>query len=227
MPDWNGHDPCPAVPLFPLPNIVLFPRAVLPLHIFEHRYRSMTADALTDRRLIAMALLKPGWERDYYSKPQIEPIVCVGQILTHEQLPDGKYNLLLQGIGRAKISQEVDDPDRLYRAANLDPLIESPVLEIDLTHQRQKLSTLFETRLHTLGGLSRQFRQMLTSPMPTADIADLAAFNLLDNIPLKQSLLADPDIVQRVNRLITALDQIQPPKPSLTTPIAAQNPNMN
>src|SRR5437016_14443168 len=78
-----------SVPLFPLPNVVLFPRAVLPLHIFEERYLVMTADALRRDRLIAMALLKPGWERDYYSTPTIEPVVCVGQILMHEQLPDG------------------------------------------------------------------------------------------------------------------------------------------
>src|SRR5688572_33039349 len=69
------------VPLFPLPNVVLFPKAVLPLHIFEERYKAMTADALSGHRRIAMALLQRGWERDYYSRPMVEPIVCVGQIL--------------------------------------------------------------------------------------------------------------------------------------------------
>ena len=77
-----------AVPLFPLPNVVLFPRAVLPLHVFEDRYKAMTADVLTGNRLIAMALLKPGWEKDYYQAPAIEPVVCVGEILSWEQLPD-------------------------------------------------------------------------------------------------------------------------------------------
>src|SRR3954468_13652401 len=86
-----------AVPLFPLPNIVLFPRAVLPLHIFEERYRHMTADALAGNKRVAMALLKPGWEKSYYGKPTIDPVVCVGQIVSHEKLPDGKYNFLLQG----------------------------------------------------------------------------------------------------------------------------------
>src|SRR5436189_3401156 len=85
-----------AVPLFPLPNVVLFPRAVLPLHIFEERYKVMTADALAGRRRVAMALLKPGWEKNYYGRPAIDPVVCVGEILTHEQFPDGKYNFLLQ-----------------------------------------------------------------------------------------------------------------------------------
>src|SRR5947208_14651110 len=85
----------PSVPLFPLPNVVLLPRAILPLHIFEERYKAMTADALAGDRQVAMALLKPGWERNYYQKPAIEPIVCVGKILTHERLADGKYNFLL------------------------------------------------------------------------------------------------------------------------------------
>src|SRR5438552_2023140 len=95
----HGDDPAKldSVPLFPLPNVVLFPRAVLPLHIFEERYKAMTADALNGDRRIAMALLRPGWERSYYGRPQIEPVVCVGKILSHEKLPDGKYNFLLQG----------------------------------------------------------------------------------------------------------------------------------
>src|SRR5215208_8153614 len=77
-----------AVPLFPLPNVVLFPRAVLPLHIFEERYKAMTSHALEGDRQIAMALLQPGWEKHYYSRPAIEPVVCVGTILSHEKLPD-------------------------------------------------------------------------------------------------------------------------------------------
>src|SRR5438046_5951139 len=86
-----------SVPLFPLPNVVLFPRAVLPLHIFEERYKAMTRHALEGDRRVAMALLRPGWEKSYYSRPAIEPVVCVGTILTHERLADGKYNFLLQG----------------------------------------------------------------------------------------------------------------------------------
>src|SRR5882762_2823487 len=78
-----------AVPLFPLPNVVLFPRAVLPLHIFEERYKKMTADALRGDKRVAMALLRPGWEKDYYSRPAIEAVVCVGQILSWEKLGDG------------------------------------------------------------------------------------------------------------------------------------------
>src|SRR5437870_1819833 len=120
-----------SVPLFPLPNVLLFPRAILPLHIFEERYKTMTADALAGPKQIAMALLKPGWEKDYYHAPAIEPVVCVGTILTHEHLPDGKFNFLLQGQSRATILREVSSPpDSPYRTADLEVLVEPTVLEI-------------------------------------------------------------------------------------------------
>src|SRR5687767_4350769 len=129
-----------AVPLFPLPNVVLFPRAVLPLHIFEERYKLMTAHALAGERLVAMALLKPGWEKNYYHKPAIEPVVCVGMILTHEKLPDGKYNFLLQGQSRARVMRDVGDLP--YPTADLQTLPEEPVLEIDRDAQRSRLTSL-------------------------------------------------------------------------------------
>jgi len=227
MAGWNGHDRLEAVPLFPLPNVVLFPRAVLPLHIFEERYRAMTADALRGQRLVAMALLKPGWERDYYSRPEIEPVVCVGQILTHEQLPDGKYNLLLQGVARARIAGEIEDHDRLYRTADVHPLVDSSVMEIDLTDHRAKLISIFDRRFRQMSGLGRQFRQMLSSPLPTADVADLVAFNLLEDVPLKQALLAETDVVRRVDRIIAALESITLVKPPISAPVGAEDPSMN
>jgi len=107
-------------PLFPLPNVVLFPRAVLPLHIFEERYKQMTADALAGKHLIAMALLKSGWEKAYWSRPAIEPVLCVGRIVSSERLPDGKYNFLLQGLLRARIASEAEHHP--YRVADLEEL---------------------------------------------------------------------------------------------------------
>src|SRR2546421_8662992 len=170
-----------AVPLFPLPNVVLFPRAILPLHIFEERYKTMTADALRGRRQIAMALLRPGWEKSYYGAPEIEPIVCVGSILSHERLPDGKYNFLLQGQTRARIVSEIGG-DLPYRVAQLQPLVETKVLEIDLSAARQRLETFFGSPRAGGLGIAQQFRQMLSSPLATADIADLIAFNLLEDV---------------------------------------------
>jgi Lon protease-like protein len=199
-----------AVPLFPLPNVVLFPRAVLPLHVFEERYKTMTADALGGDRQIAMALLRPGWERDYYHKPPIEPVVCVGSILSHERLGDGKYNLLLQGHTRARIVREHLELPLTYRVAQLAPIDQTPVMEIDLTNSRRRLVEIFASGALAQTGIGRQFRQILGGPISTADVADLIAFNFLEDIPLKQSLLADPDVQRRVARTVDALDQMRP-----------------
>ena len=96
--------------LFPLPNLVLFPHVVQPLHIFEPRYRELMADALAGDRLIALALLRPGWEEDYDQQPPIHPVICLGSIHKEERLPDGRYNLLLQGVSRARVLEEVPSP---------------------------------------------------------------------------------------------------------------------
>ena len=78
------------LPLFPLPNVVLFPSVFLPLHIFEPRYREMVADALASDRMIGMVLLRPGWERDYEGRPPVYPIGCTGVITHVERQPDGR-----------------------------------------------------------------------------------------------------------------------------------------
>jgi len=192
-----------AVPLFPLPNVVLFPRAVLPLHIFEDRYKAMTADVLAGNRMIAMALLKPGWEKDYYQAPAIEPVVCVGEILSWEQLPDGKYNFLLQGRTRARVLSETKW--KAYRVAELSALEESATLEIDLEQERSRMIELFSAAPFGALPIARQFRELLNGPIPTEAIADLAAFNLLEDIPMKQKLLEDLDIPHRIGRIVEEL----------------------
>jgi len=197
-----------AVPLFPLPNVVLFPRAVLPLHIFEERYKAMTADALAGDGVIAMALLRPGWEKCYYAAPSIEPIVCVGRILTHEKLPDGKYNFLLQGIARGRVVGE--DRSRPYRVGQLELLAEPDVMEIDLENERHRLACMLSEGICSNHPVVKQFRQMLSSTMPTAEVADLLAFNFIDDVRVKQSLLAETDPRRRVERLIPILDELRP-----------------
>lgn len=216
-------DDLSAVPLFPLPNVVLFPRAVLPLHIFEERYLQMTADALRGHRQIAMALLKPGWEKDYHNRPEIEPIVCVGTILTHELLPDGKYNFLLQGLARARVVRE--RRDRAYRVAELELLKQTNDCLEELEGYRARLIQIFDSGLLLATGIGRQFRQLLGSPLPTADIADLIAFNFLEDVALKQALLADADVCRRVATIVLAFEAIRPAIAS--KPPGRERPSMN
>jgi Lon protease-like protein len=197
-----------AVPLFPLPNVVLFPRAVLPLHIFEERYRTMTADVLDGHRQVAMALLRPGWERDYYSRPAIEPVVCVGTILSHEKLPDGKYNFLLQGHTRARVTRE--HGERPYRVAQLERIPEINDDESGLEEERERLRRAFRPAMLGATPVGRQFKQLMAGCLRTADIADLLAFNYIEDVWLKQSLLADPDVRRRVRRIVEAVEANQP-----------------
>jgi len=194
-----------SVPLFPLPNVVLFPRAILPLHIFEQRYKAMTADVLTGDRLVAMALLRDGWEKQY--RPPMEPVVCVGKIVSCEKLPDGRYNFLLQGQLRAKIVREIR-LDRLYRTAELLPMRQPPVVEIDLANDRQRLLTLCCHGAMGQTNIGQYFTEMLNGPMPTEEIADLAAFHLIEDVWFKQSLLADPHPRRRVEKVVQRLEDL-------------------
>src|SRR5271166_2451842 len=91
------------VRLFPLPNLVLFPHVMQPLHIFEPRYRCLLEDALATDRLVAMALLAPGWESDYEGRPTLCPMACLGRVTTYHRLEDGAYNLLLLGLQRVRL----------------------------------------------------------------------------------------------------------------------------
>jgi Lon protease-like protein len=109
-----------SLPIFPLPNVVLFANVFLPLHIFEPRYRAMVADALAGDRIIGMVLLQPGYEGDYDGRPPVYPTGCAGVITHSEALPDGRYNIVLRGIDKFRILTE--DASRPYRLAEVEAL---------------------------------------------------------------------------------------------------------
>lgn len=109
------------IPIFPLPDVVLFPHTMLPLHIFEPRYRKMVQDCLAGDKRLAMGLLKAGWEKDYYGRPPIHAIAGAGEIVKHEELPDGRFNILVRGTMRIGITAELA-PDLPYRVVRARPL---------------------------------------------------------------------------------------------------------
>jgi uncharacterized protein len=129
-------EPRPLIPLFPLPDTVLFPGMPLPLHVFEPRYRKMVEDALASERTIGMVLLRPGWEADYQGRPPVYPIGCAGTMTSHERLEDGRYNIMLRGQARFRILEENDDqPYRLARVTTLPDAAGNPA-ELDALRQR-------------------------------------------------------------------------------------------
>jgi hypothetical protein len=112
------------IPLFPLPNAVLFPHMSLPLHVFEPRYRKMVLDALASHRTIGMVLLRPGWEGDYEGRPPLFERGCAGRIAGSEALPDGRLNIVLKGMARFRIVEEhAGEPYRLASVAALPEAI--------------------------------------------------------------------------------------------------------
>ncbi len=130
------------VPLFPLPNVVLFPDVPLPLHVFEPRYRALVTDALGSHRTIGMALLKPGYESDYHGCPPLYPLGCVGTIVDDERLEDGRFNIVLHGRERFRIVEERSGAP--YRQAVVERLGEASRDQISLDQVRRELVTAFE-----------------------------------------------------------------------------------
>src|SRR5689334_18225723 len=108
------------MPMFPLPNVVLLPNTFLPLHIFEPRYRKLTKDALAGDKLLLMAF-QLGPEHEYDGPPPVAPVAGVGEIVLAQNLPDGRYNLVLRGRARVRIERELtsDQPYRLVEATEL------------------------------------------------------------------------------------------------------------
>ena len=134
-----------SLPIFPLPNVVLFPNVFLPLHIFEPRYRQMTAESLAGDRIIGMVLLRPGYESQYEAAPPVYATGCSGLITHAEKLDDGRYNLVLRGIEKFSINhEELPAVGRLYRSAIITPINESVALgdRDQLRQERKKLQTL-------------------------------------------------------------------------------------
>jgi Lon protease-like protein len=116
------------IPLFPLPNVALFPATLLPLHIFEPRYRAMVTDALDGERLIGIVMLRPGWEPHYEHTPDVYSIGCAGFITHAERSPDGRYNIMLRGMEKFRIVEErrAREGVEMYRVAHIDSIAETP-----------------------------------------------------------------------------------------------------
>lgn len=124
-----SFEPKHPVPVFPLPGVVLFPGVHLPLHVFELRYRTMVREALSGERFIALALLLPGWERDYHGSPEFHALGCLARIDEVAWLPDDCYHLRLLGLTRARLGRTVREFP--YRAVQSQVLPQEPFSEDD------------------------------------------------------------------------------------------------
>ena len=191
----------PTLPIFPLPNVVLFPNVFLPLHIFEPRYRDMVATALQEDRIIGMVLLRPGWEGQYEGRPPVYPIGCAGLITHAERLPDGRFNIVLQGLEKFRIVEE--DDSQSYRLARVDS-IEETMRE----HDREQMRVA-RRRLEALLVPQPKGRGADPKVPPSMGDEDLvnALAQYLELEPVeKQALLERNGLLARCHSLIELLE---------------------
>lgn len=196
------------VRLFPLPNVVMFPYVIQPLHIFEPRYREMMADALAGNRMLAPVLLRPGWEEQYHLRPAVHEVACLGRITSEERLADGRYNLLLHGLGRVRLLEEVAD-DRPFRVARVELLYDRIPSADEEDELRDELCRRTPAWFNSPGALE-QTRELFDGDLSLTAIGDIFSFILPLEVEFKQELLAELDVAVRVRRLLARLKEHPP-----------------
>lgn len=197
--------------LFPLDSAVLLPQQVVPLHIFEPRYRQMVEQSLDGSGQIAMAVFAgKGWKEEYHGRPPLRQAVCIGQIMRHEKLDDGRFNILLQGVCRARIERELD-PEQgvLYRRATLEPVGVDEEAETKLYGVRERLRTLLEDgRVRELKNGGWVLERLEDEDIPTHVLLELVAFALPLQAERKYDLLAEGDAGERAAVIEAELTQL-------------------
>jgi len=197
------------IPIFPLPNVVFFPHTLLPLHIFEPRYRQMLADCLAGDRRLAVVLLRPGWEAEYYGRPAVYSVAGTGEIVASERLPDGRSNILLKGLGRIMIEGEVPSPKpyRIARASWLDEVYPSGG-EDELEPQVDHLRRLCGDLLGALPEPVPAFLEILTQRDSPSVFVDRVSSLVVPEPEERQRLLELSDVQQRIAEVIAVLETL-------------------
>lgn len=202
------EDFCGTARLFPLPNLVLFPNVVQPLHIFEPRYCEMLADAMENDRLIAMALLQIGWESKYQSKPPIAKTVCVGKVISHTPTEDGRHNILLVGLRRARILEEIEE-GQSFRMASVEVIedVYSSENDEERPAMTEKLQQLFAKFIPEGLASQESFQQLLGKQLPLGVLTDTITFAIDLPMEIKQKLLDESNVDTRCRILTKCLEQ--------------------
>ncbi len=206
------------IPIFPLETPALLPQQVLPLHIFEPRYRQMVDRALDGAGQIAMAVFDgERWKTEYAGNPPVKPAVCIGQIVRHERLADGRYNILLQGVCRARIAEEfLPDPEdpseeepRLYREAILEPVgIDDGDPDRLESMRRWVEDLLTEGPLRRLTVAEQVLKYVQEDDIPSGALLELVSFALLTDDRTRYSLLSEGNTDKRLDIVRSGLESL-------------------
>lgn len=191
------------VRLFPLPNLVMLPHTLQPLHVFEPRYRDLVAAALATDRLIAMAVLAPGWEADYEGRPRVLPYACLGKVLVSRSLPDGTHDLLVAGLRRVRLMSELP-ATKSYREARA--FVCEDVYARDEGDRRRllqgRLRELLARHLSRWPHMGEHLAPLVNSTVSFGALTDILGCVLELGRIEKEALLSQPDVCRRAERLL-------------------------
>ncbi|HXU70947.1 MAG TPA: LON peptidase substrate-binding domain-containing protein [Polyangia bacterium] len=189
------------LPIFPLPSVQLFPHALLPLRVFEPRYRDMVRHAMAGERLIAIAALEPGYEPEYHNRPAVRPVIGVGAIVGHEPIGDeGHANIILRGVVRARIERELP-PDQSFRLVDAVTIDDQCDPSFDQQAGRDTLVLLADQLALKLPSGGETLRELARSQPTLAALVDVLSAALVTDPDDRQQLLETPDVAARVDRV--------------------------
>lgn len=195
------------VGLFPLPNVVLFPSQLLSLHVFEPRYRELVSDVIARGLALAVPRLRPGFERDYHGAPPVQEVCGVGQVTEFTRLPDGRFNIVVLGLGRGRILGELQSTP--YRLARIEPLTDRPSEpRLVAEASRTALVALARRTLPHFPGAAAELPARMSDAADAGECADLLAGALIEDADERQALLEERDPMRRLTALMAHLHRL-------------------
>lgn len=190
------------IPLFPLSSVVFFPNTLLPLHIFEPRYKQMVNDVINTEKIIGMALLKPGWGNNYYGNPEVFDVVGMGRIVSSETFEDGRINIVLYGLKRVRIVEIIENlPYRHARVDIVDNLHGSGEESL-----RERIEELISKWNLLIGDAEKSHKIDINSKLPLESLTDALATLIFSNVFEKQVLLEELRVQKRAEIIIRDLE---------------------
>ena len=195
------------IPVFPLPDFVLFPNTLVPFHIFEPRYVQMMEDCLAGSRLVAITGLLPGWESDYYGNPPIHRVGCVGKVVNEERLEGGRLNIYVHGL--ARVSLREPHMERSYRTARGVLLPDYPLADPDLGWAKEeRLRSVASELRQVLGHGGEPLGKVLMHSDGISPLTYRLSSLLLSEPEQRQAILELRDPKERCNRLVEHLGRL-------------------
>lgn len=195
------------LPIFPLSRVQLFPFSLLPLYVFEARYREMTAACLERGGAMAVAALIPGNEAEYEGRPPVRPVAGAGLVVAHRKNPDGTYNILLRGASRVRITDELP-PDRAFREVRAVLIPDEVPIDFDDATSRETLCFLVDRLAHFVPNGGDSLRELCRDISQAGQMADVLAAALVQSPSLRQELLETPCISTRLERVASEVARL-------------------